>query len=197
MTEQEKLEEAKRLYTTANADQKYVLESLFPELKSKDERIRKVLIDYFNTYKNQEECGIKTFYGIPTDDILAWLEKQEVEQKSTNIRTTGYWNVQEVEHKPAWSEEDEEISKGILNYLCLHDACELEGFDSWYDWLKSSLKDKVQSLSHPKEWSEIDKDFMYDTLSNLTELKDRHGEGYGNVGKCIDWLRTIKERMGG
>ena len=44
------------------------------------------------------------------------------------------------------------------------------------------------------DWSEEDKDFMYDTLSNLTELKDRYGEGYGNVGKCIDWLKSLKER---
>lgn len=48
-----------------------------------------------------------------------------------------------------------------------------------------------------KEWSEEDKDFMYDTLSNLTELKDRYGEGYGNVGKCIDWLKILKQRIGG
>ena len=41
--------------------------------------------------------------------------------------------------------------------------------------------------------SEDDKDFMYDTLSNLTELKDRYGEGYGNVGKCIDWLKSLKK----
>ena len=41
--------------------------------------------------------------------------------------------------------------------------------------------------------SEEDKDFMYDTLSNLTELKDRYGEGYGNVGKCIDWLKSLKK----
>lgn len=53
------------------------LEFLIPELReSEDERIRKVLIDYFNRYKEQEECGVKTFYGIPTDNILAWLEKQ-------------------------------------------------------------------------------------------------------------------------
>ena len=44
-------------------------------------------------------------------------------------------------------------------------------------------------------WSEADKDFMYDTLSNLTELKYRYGEGYGNVGKCIDWLQSIKNRI--
>ena len=43
-------------------------------------------------------------------------------------------------------------------------------------------------------WSEEDKNFMYDTLNNLTELKDRYGDGYGNVGKCIDWLKSLKNR---
>ena len=45
MDNKEKLEEAKRLYETANADQKYVLESLFPELReSEDEKLVKNLI---------------------------------------------------------------------------------------------------------------------------------------------------------
>ena len=53
------------------------LEFLIPELKeSEDEKIKETLIDYFKTYKKQEECGIKTFFGIPTDNIIAWLEKQ-------------------------------------------------------------------------------------------------------------------------
>ena len=24
------------------------------------------------------------------------------------------------------------------------------------------------------------------------ELKDRYGEGYGKVGKCIDWLKSLR-----
>ena len=44
--------------------------------ESEDERIKETLIDYFKTYKEQEECGINTFFGIPTDNVLAWLEKQ-------------------------------------------------------------------------------------------------------------------------
>ena len=36
MAYKEKLEEAKRLYQTANQDQRYVLESLFPELKESE-----------------------------------------------------------------------------------------------------------------------------------------------------------------
>ena len=43
-------------------------------------------------------------------------------------------------------------------------------------------------------WSEEDKNFMHDTISNLIELKDRYGEGYGNVGKCIDWLESLRPR---
>lgn len=41
-----------------------------------DKKIRETLIGYFKNYKTQEEIGIKTFFGIPTDDIIAWLEKQ-------------------------------------------------------------------------------------------------------------------------
>ena len=54
------------------------LQPFFPELQeNKGERIKKVLIDYFNEYKEQVEgCGIYTFNGMQTDDILAWLEKQ-------------------------------------------------------------------------------------------------------------------------
>lgn len=53
------------------------LMTLIPELKEiDDEKIKKVLIDYFNKYKEQEECGIKSFYGIPTDKVIDWLEKQ-------------------------------------------------------------------------------------------------------------------------
>lgn len=55
---------------------------MFPELaESEDEKIRNVLVDYFKRYKEQEECSIKTFYGIPTDNIIAWLEKQGVQPR--------------------------------------------------------------------------------------------------------------------
>lgn len=65
-------------------DSSSIVEYIFPELQeSEDEKIRKVLIDYFNRYKEQEECGIDTFYGIPTDNIIAWLEKQG-EQKTAD-----------------------------------------------------------------------------------------------------------------
>ena len=55
-----------------------ICEVIFPELKvSKDEMIRKALIDGFTVMKESKNCG-KTFsnHNIPVADILAWLEKQ-------------------------------------------------------------------------------------------------------------------------
>ena len=59
-----------------------------------------------------------------------------------------------------------------------------------FDFEKKELKKVEQS----PVWSEEDKNFMHDTISNLIELKDRYGEGYGNVGKCIDWLKSLRPR---
>lgn len=80
------LERARDLMSNQNYSDldKHLIETIFPELKDVKEdentRIKKVLIDYFQKYKEQEDCGIKTFYGIPTDNILAWLEKQNVKK---------------------------------------------------------------------------------------------------------------------
>ena len=105
-------------------EQKEKLESIFPELKeSEDERIRKALRERIINYDPNNEILIKE-EGISQKQFLAWIEKQG-------------------EQKPFWSEEDEKIINGITSYLCTHDSCELDGFDKWYDFLKS-LKDRMQ-----------------------------------------------------
>ena len=73
MAQEEKFKEAERLYETANADQRYVLESLFPELReSEDERIRKELIE---TIHVAYDCGC-SLYKEQHDKYIAWLKKQ-------------------------------------------------------------------------------------------------------------------------
>lgn len=72
MTEKEKFEEAKRLYQTANADQRYVIETLFPELKeSEDEKIRESLLEYLHTLPNHYSHN-----GVCAPEWIDWLEKQ-------------------------------------------------------------------------------------------------------------------------
>ena len=68
MSQEDKLKEAKRLYETANADQRYVLERLFPSLReSEDERTRKEIVQFIRMEVEDEIVGNKW---------LAWLEKQ-------------------------------------------------------------------------------------------------------------------------
>lgn len=82
MIEKEKLEEAKRLYKTANADQRYVLERLFPELKELwDEIIRKKLVDIL--YKVYANTNYITCAEL--EEAIAWLEKQG--DKPNNIKS--------------------------------------------------------------------------------------------------------------
>jgi hypothetical protein len=33
------------------------------------------------------------------------------------------------------------------------------------------------------------------SINNLIELKDRFGEEYGKVGECINWLKSLKDRV--
>lgn len=69
-------------YLFAQTDStKAVLEHILPELaESDDEKIRKALIDYFDEANKVDENPLE-LYGIHTDKVLAWLEKQG-EQKS-------------------------------------------------------------------------------------------------------------------
>lgn len=101
------------------------LQGIFPELKeSEDEQIRKVLVGWFKRYKEQDTCGSEMFNGIPTDNILTWLEKQ-------------------VEQKSAWSEEDAlRLEEAIYmikarGWIRGDDAVKLV-----LDWLKS-LKQRI------------------------------------------------------
>ena len=93
--------------------------------------------------------------------------------------------------KPATKEQRDTLMKAMAD----------AGYS--FDFEKKELKllitnggDFLESENREQNpaWSEEDKNFMYDALSNLTELKDRYGEGYGNVGKCIDWLKSLKDR---
>ena len=201
MSYEEKLEEAKRLYQTANPDQRYLLERLFPEIREReDERIRKVLIDYFNRYKEQEECGVKTFNGIPTDNILAWLEKQETSYTRRDVDDAYIEGMafakDELEKQCAqkiteWSEEDERLFNSLVWHLrnsvnngdCKHSAGQLE------DWLKS-LKDRVgceANCTTTKEWSERDKEEFQIAIDTLVDA-GQHDSAH--------WLESLKQRMG-
>lgn len=78
MIQEDKLKEAQRLYETANADQRYVLERLFPELKEiEDEKIRKDLITFLDEiWHLGKNANFDKWGKSDCSNWIAWLEKQ-------------------------------------------------------------------------------------------------------------------------
>ena len=98
MNYKKKYEEAERLYQTANADQRYVLESLFPKLReSEDEKVRKEIMEYVKNTPVAPEGHIEQRV---LSRWLAWLEKQG-------------------KQKTVWHNEDEEPKRGSLILLIM------------------------------------------------------------------------------
>ena len=79
-----------------------------------------------------------------------------------------------------WDAEKKKLSRRVID----EGKSEMD-----YCFTKMMNGEKVSPI-----WSEEDKNFMYDTLTNLIHLKD-NGDGYCNVGKCIDWLKSLKDRV--
>lgn len=121
-----------------------VISTIFPELaESEDEKIRKMMIRYF------ESCGNLEWYdGLTPQKAVAWLEKQKpVEQQM-------YWTEEEIEPiisdylcgrehyggmigrlchlkpKQEWSEKDDEFLRRAINVT-------KSAYPMTADWLKS------------------------------------------------------------
>lgn len=131
------LEEAKRLYKTANADQRYVLEKLFPELReTEDEKIRKNLINFLDAvWHLGKNANFDEYSKADCAEWISWLEKQ-------------------TEQKSAWSEDDERMLHTIIadfKGFIRDNTSTLEShFNECIDWLKS-IKSRI---SLKQEWSE-------------------------------------------
>lgn len=101
------------------------IREIFPQLReSEDERIRKALIDAFQFHKKLEHV---TFYGVPSDDAIAYLERQktvdyEAELKKCKDNPLYFFDKYvSIKLKPMkWSEEDEKMCNSILNILTPH-----------------------------------------------------------------------------
>lgn len=168
----EALEWMKSLYNGLHGATKEEAEKYFPELKeSEDEKIKETLIDYFKIYKKQEECGIKTFFGIPTDNIIAWLEKQGEQKVPINDFKAKDWYVSKVD--------------GKIHDLTYNPTDKVEPKFHEGDW----IIDK-QGIVH-----QIEK--VIENVTNNTFAYDLVGGGYFNeeVKSCRLW--TIQDAKDG
>lgn len=108
----EALERAKAYHRNELAgSKKEMMEYIFPELhESEDERIRKWLVNYFDSIKT-----VWNRMGITCEQILAWLEKQKEQSLRDFIDDFPYSD--QKEQKPAKDGEDERIRKEIISLV--------------------------------------------------------------------------------
>jgi hypothetical protein len=100
-----------------------------------------------------------------------------VEQKPAEVRTTGYWHVEDVEQKP-WSEEDDAIRNDLINYFR---GSALETPEKEVINFLESLKDRIVPQSK-QVWSEEDEQWW--KVIAQTELTEA----------AKDWIRTLIDR---
>lgn len=172
------------------------LDTIIPELKeSEDEKIRREIIYHI---KNCDD----TIDEETEKRMLAWLEKQG---ELVNSLSKGLDNAHErideliqknnklcikLEQKPAWSEEDENTIKVLMNIIR-----KSEIIDSiiYTDSLKEKLYDWLKSLRpQPKqEWSEEDRDY-YDAIIAKLEVTQDDAALTDNQ---MEFLKSLKGRV--
>ena len=197
----EAIKRAKALYDNNQpiSGNNVIINNIFPELKeSEDERIRKVLIAYFNRYKEQEECGIDTFFGISTDNILAWLEKQE-EKPVEEYNITGI-SSRHATGKLAEIIKNIESSDKVEPKFKVGDEIKTDNGESltitkiddkgyWSEDLFICTFDdsaKWELVEQKPAWSDEDEDKIKSILFHIEDVENKD---------VIDWLKSIKCRV--
>lgn len=204
----EALEKAKRLYGEGTITE--CLCHIFPELKeSRDEKIRKLLIRLFTSNTNEK------FDDVSTQDILAWLEKQK-QDDLTNYKKTSS-NYDEAE-----KEKCDFVGDGFIK--CYADFQDFkEGETYWFEYIgddkynvrSDNLLGKTYHITpcqlytifkkqtwlekqgaHKLAWSEEDEHRAEDTIYFLDTAKKHYASTVG-LDACIDWLQSLKQRIGG
>ena len=133
------LEEAKRLYKTANADQRYALEKLFPELReTEDEKIRKEIMQLIQCMHDADPRK---------ERWIAWLEKQ---------KGCEYIKKDWLEHiKQSWYKEgfiDGKYSGGTSKEWTINDTTTL---NELIDFLENGTAKLQHDLTRYANWLKI------------------------------------------
>ena len=178
-----------KIYPTLQHEQQMEAEAFFPELKeSENEKIRKAIHIYLDWLDGRKDCQPKGDYTIK--DMIAWLEKQG-------------------EQKPADKVEPFDKYEGLTDFeRTLADICigwigeEL----GWKQYIKDNadvlLKIAVEKFNSVQDvpfeqksaWSEKDEKMLADACIMLDWYK---GNNWWTARRIKDWLKSLKERIGG
>lgn len=161
-----------------------IIEPIFSELKeSKDEKIRKCLIDFFEDWhKDRSHC-----WGIAVTNILAWLEKQG----------------EKVEPIEGFNSEFERQISHLIASIINKEYEYTEAFIKWTSdaFLNYAKRELEKQAGRKSSWSEEEEkniDRIIDTI--LCAKSNRNGIPkalYTDeiLDELVDWLKFLKDRV--
>lgn len=157
MTQGNELEKAKELYKTANADQRYVLEKLFPKLVESEDWIPKEIIKYLKEKGDFRSCWI-TWLKKQSEQKPAWSEEdeREVAVLEAYIRSKD------------WSERHIDRALGIVDEL-VNKAKSLRPQNTW-----KPREEQIEALESATEncaYSEY-QDCLRELMAQLKKLRE-------------------------
>ena len=140
-------------------------------LTSEDKQIMKEIAEFiYNSAFKPKDIKKK-------EKWLTWLEKQG-------------------EQKPVWSERDEKMFRSLHNLIYVVRDCDCNSSEKkeLSDWLES-LKDRVQP--QPKqEWGKEDEKYIRLSTDIINSALRAGFCVQLDRDRCVDWLKSLKERIG-
>ena len=142
--------------------------------ENEDEKVRKAQLDYWCS------VGGKRWHGVPVQETIAWLEKQD--EKLKKVPIWKHWK-----DGIAGGEEGKQIYliKNGLTYSissCLGQEC---------DYIELSELDKLMREEKPK-WTEEDEYHWTICLECVEECATQINTDFS---KTIQWLQSLKQRI--
>ena len=197
------------------------LENAFPELKeSNDERIRNALIDLI---KSKEEDGYMVINNFSTGSILAWLEKQDkqtstlpkwkykkdhtpllrdsiilnkyggVAKSPSGAMVSDVWvlDYAELAKLPKEEHGKQGEPKPIIEMKSAEESLGISSKE-----YNKIVNECLYGEQKSAEWSEEDEHRLKDIIYFLDTAK-KHYASTVELDACIDWLKSLKQRIGG
>ena len=170
------------------------LKKMFPELsESEDEKVRKELIDFAIKANNGVTSILANNYDF--NKWIAWLEKQGEEKPATDIKVIipkfRVGDIVKSKSQPMLSPR-KIISIDKDCYRCEDGGCIGFAWEDDYEIVEQKTA----------EWSEEDERFVHGLIRGLAAKRDIHGHTTFSsdcidITETIDWLKLLKQRIGG
>ena len=196
-----------------------ICQKLFPELKeseeSKDERIRKLLLESFKSLSNA--CTKNNCYrdDITYKDVIAWLEKQGKNDMGISEATKqeledNLNKALEKETPDSWNkflDEQGELKFKVGDIIKPKDGghepwqiMQVDMIDKKYRFkdgyvIHFSQEDNYELVEQKPAWSEDDEKIANNLISQLGNLCTRKLIKEETKDKYVNWIKSLKDRV--